>query len=121
MTVADLVAQRKTMAGRTLNDDVDDIHLRLWEDPNYRRYFDALWASDTIEGSFIADDIGAAVMIREYAKNNQFPFAARAKLHSIVRSLHVVCRRYAMSRRDRQRQVHGEAVNGAEAAMDDAA
>lgn len=116
-TVAELATLRKSTRTRNLNDEVDDINTRLWETPDYRRWFEALWASDTIEGSFHDDDHEAARMIREYAKENHFPIAASAKIASIMRSLGVVHRRFTgMSRKERQQSVRGERVVMNEAA-----
>jgi hypothetical protein len=109
-TVTDLLALRKSEKLRTLNDDVDDIHLRLWENPKYREYLWPIWREDTVEGSFIADDIQAASLIREYAKEHDIALASRAKLQSIVRSLHVVCRRFGITRKERQHLVNSEHV-----------
>jgi hypothetical protein len=101
-TISDLLAGRKSLRTRSLNDDVDDIHVRLWEDVSYRKYFEPIWREDTIEGSFIADDISAAMMVRQFAIDHDVHIAARAKLHSIVHSLHVVCKRLSISRKERQ-------------------
>jgi hypothetical protein len=111
-SVNDLLAQRKTLRTRTLNDDVDEIHLKLWDKPEYRNYFVAIWREDTREGSFIADDIMAATMIRDFAADAKLPLAANSKLAAIVRSLHVVTRRYGISRKERQSLVDGEVVAG---------
>lgn len=116
-TVAELSSLRKSVRVHNLNDEVDDINTRLWENPDYRKWFEALWMSDTIEGSFHDDDHEAARMIREYAEHNHFPLAASAKLASIVKSLGVVHRRFTgMSRKERQQSVRGERVNMNEAA-----
>lgn len=110
-TVAELAALRKSTRTRNLNDEVDDINEKLWEDKDYRKWFEALWASDTIEGSFHDDDHEAARMVREYAKQNHYPIAANAKIASIMRSLWVVHRRFTgMSRKERQQSVRGERV-----------
>lgn len=101
-TVADLISQRKSMRSRSLHDDVDECHLKLWINEDYRRCFFAVHPSQTVEGAFIADDYLAAGIIREFAKANHIPIAAEAKLAAIVFSLHVICRRYNISRKDRQ-------------------
>ena len=115
-TVNDLLAQRKSMRARTLHDDVDECHLKLWNNAEYRRCFFAIHPSQTVEGAFIADDYVAAGMIRDFAKSNRIPIAADAKLAAIVYSLHVICRRYNMSRKDREKQAAGEHRDFAEAA-----
>jgi|KBSMisStandDraft_5_1062788.scaffolds.fasta_scaffold00074_64 hypothetical protein len=112
-TVADLLAQRRSLKTRSLHDDVDECHLKLWTNPEYRRCFFAVHASETIEGSFIADEHMAAGMIRTFAKANNIPIAAETKIAAIVYSLNVVCRRYNMSRKDRQNRVHGQRVDEA--------
>lgn len=109
-TVADLMAHRKSMRTRSLNDEVDDIFLRLWEEPTFRRLFFALHPADTIEGSFDTDDQLAAEMIREYAKEHHFPVASNSKLAAIIYSLHIVLRRYEQSRNQRRTMVKGERV-----------
>lgn len=115
-TVADLLTHRKSMQARSLNDEVDDIFLRLWENPKFRELFAAIHPSQTVEGSFPSDDHVAAEMIREYAKEHHFPIASGTKLAAIIFSLHVVCRRYEQSRNQRRNMVKGERVNMAEAA-----
>ena len=116
-TIAELATLRKSVRTRNLNDEVDDINTRLWENPDYRKWFEALWPTDTIEGSFHDDEHEAARMVREYAQVNQFPIAASAKIASITRSLGVVHRRFAgMSRKERQQSVNGERVDLSEAA-----
>lgn len=110
-TVADLLAHRKSMQARSLNDDVDDIFLRLWENSKFRSLFAAIHPSQTIEGSFPADDHVAAEMIRDYAKEHHFAIASTAKLAAIIFSLHVVCRRYEQSRNQRRNMVKGQHVN----------
>jgi hypothetical protein len=112
-TVADLLSQRKSMAARSLHDDVDECHLKLWSNPEYRKCFFAIHPSETVEGAFIADDYLAAGMVRDFAKANRIPIAAEAKLAAIVYSLHVICRRYNMTRKDRQNQVQGERISEA--------
>jgi len=117
-TIAELATLRKSVRTRNLNDEVDDIDMRLWENPDYRKWFEALWPTDTIEGSFHDDEHEAARMVREYARGNTgYPIAASAKIASITRSLGVVHRRFAgMSRKERQQSVNGERVDLNEAA-----
>jgi hypothetical protein len=109
-TVVDLINQRKSLRTRTLNDDVEDIHLRLWQEDEYRRYFQPIWREETIEGSFIDDDACVAQMVRKYAREHNVPIAKNANLASIRHSLQVVARRYGLSRKERQRLVGGEHV-----------
>lgn len=109
-TVVDLINQRTTLRTRTLNDDVEDAFLKLWEDQAFKRYFVPIWRSQTIEGSFIADEICAVQMLRTFAKENNMPLARAANIDSLQHSLRVVARRYGLSRRVRQTSVGGEIV-----------
>ena len=45
-TVEELLAQRKPMVGRTLNDYVEDIHVKLWPNPTYQKLLDAVYDED---------------------------------------------------------------------------
>ena len=110
-TVMDLLNQRKSLRTRSLNDDVEEIHLRLWENPQYRALFLAIWREEAIEGSFIDDDCEAARMVRQHAIKHEVPIAKGAKLASIRHSLKVVARRYGISRKERQNMVGGEVVS----------
>jgi hypothetical protein len=118
-SVVDLLAQRKSLRTRSLNDDVEEIHLKLWEQPEYQKLFLPIWKEETIEGSFIADDMVAAMQVRAFAVKNAVPIASRTKLHAIVNSLHVVCRRYGISRKERQSMVGGETVRASENSNDE--
>ena len=95
-TTQDLLAARRTARPRTLNDYVDEIHVALWEQETYTALLSAIWREETVEGSIIADDLQAASLIREYAKENGVPAVAGAKLAAIQRSLSVVLRRYGL-------------------------
>jgi hypothetical protein len=101
-TREDLIAGRKSMRTRSLNDDVEDLHLKLWNNELYRQYLIPIWREDTIEGTFGADDLMAAKLIRDSSSSDETPLARKAKLMSIVHSLHVVCKRYGISRKERQ-------------------
>lgn len=106
-TAIELANRNVSLKARTLFDDVNDAHLRSWDDPNYRRWFGAIHPSQTIEGAFVADDYQAATMLRDFAKLNRLPILADAKLAAIVYALHWICRRYNMSRQ----QLEAEATN----------
>ena len=106
--------KRKTMAGGpNLNDDVDRIHLILWDNPDYRRFHEAVFDEDAVEGSKTADNFEAARMVRAYAKEHEeFYYVGRKNLTTIVKSMKVVLRRYHMSREERAMTVAGEIVHG---------
>ncbi len=115
-----LLAQRKVMRIRTLNDYVDDILAKLWGVSSiFMRFLDAVDDAGSVEGSLAIDNVKAAECIRDYARNNDIPYVAEQRLASIVRSLNVVLKRYRMSRKERAVTVDGTIVPngfGAEAA-----
>jgi hypothetical protein len=98
---ASLIAQRKTPLERTLNDRVEQYHLNLWDDKQYRRFLDATSDEDTAEGSLAADNLEAANMIRMAALNANDDYVGTKKKATLVKSLNVVLRRYRISRQER--------------------
>lgn len=109
-TVKDLSEQRRSLRVRSVNDDVEDAHLKLWEIPEYQRYFQPIWDSESVEGKIEIDYIQAAARIREFASRNALPIAASAKLDAIVKSIRVVCRRYNIDLKTRREMVGGVSV-----------
>src|SRR6185312_5657337 len=104
-TTSDLLGQRKFEMKRTLNDHVETIHLKLYENEDYQRLLDA------VEGSLAADNLLAAKMIRDFAIADGFdPYVADKKLATIAKALGVVLRRYGVSRKERSRMIDGETV-----------
>lgn len=101
-TVQGLIDQRKNKSKRTLNDQVDEIHLQLWADPSYRKLQDAVYSEQAVEGSLIADDFELARMIRVHAKKIGNPYVANQKLDTLRKSALVVARRYGISRKERR-------------------
>jgi hypothetical protein len=108
VSTQDLLAHRKPMRERTLNDHVDDIHVALWEVEEYHRALEAVYDEDAIEGSLAADNLIAAQFIRKYAQDNNNPHVKTKKLATIVKSLNVVLRRYGITRKERAIQVGDE-------------
>jgi hypothetical protein len=111
-TTADMLGQRKFEMRRTLNDHVETIHLKLYENTDYQRLLDAVYDEDAVEGSLAADNLLAAQMIRTAAvADNADPYVAEKKLATISKALAVVLRRYGMSRKERARMIDGESVD----------
>jgi transcriptional regulator of acetoin/glycerol metabolism len=81
---------------------VEAIHLSLWEVPEYQRLLDAVTSEDAVEGSLTIDDAKAAEMIRTEAAKKGNRLVASKKLGTIVQALHVVMRRYGISRKERR-------------------
>jgi hypothetical protein len=109
-TTQDLLAQRRLKAKRTINDLVEDVIVRLWEDKAFMKYVDAVYDSDTVEGSMEIDDTMAAIMIRETAKKMGSEELAEKKLDVIVHAMRVVLRRYGQDRRERRNTIGGQVV-----------
>jgi hypothetical protein len=101
---------RFIQAERTINDLVEDIHRVLVEDPGYRAYLRAVYDEQAVEGSLSADNVMAAEMIREKAKDLGSEVASE-KLATIVKALGVVLRRYHASRKQRRHTIGGEIVH----------
>ena len=101
VTTQDLLSQRKMMRERTLNDHVEDVHIALWDNPDYHRALEAVYDEDAIEGSLSADNFLAAMMIRDYARDKKNPHLKDKKLATIVKALNVVLKRYGISRKER--------------------
>jgi hypothetical protein len=97
-------------AERTLNDLVEDIHRELVGDEKYREYLRAVYDAHAVEGSLAADNVLAAMMIRDKAKARSITEVANEKLAIINMSLGVVLRRYHASRKQRRNMVAGEEV-----------
>lgn len=106
-----LIDQRKTRPNLTLNDHVEAIHLRLYDDLDYRKFVDAVWDDDAEEGSLSADNLEAAHMIRECARLNDIPEVSRKKKATISKALNVVFRRLNMVRKERRYTIGGEIMS----------
>jgi hypothetical protein len=88
---------------------VEEFHLSLFEDNKYRTYLRAVWDEQAVEGSLSADNIMAAMMIRDRAKKAE-SIVASEKLATIAKALGVVLRRFGETRKQRRNMVHGEVV-----------
>lgn len=102
--------QRLLKQERTLNDQVEDIHRMLVEKPDYIAYLKAIYDEQAVEGSLSADNIMAATMIRERARDINDIEVSKEKLATIVKALGVVLRRYGATRKERRQTVKGEIV-----------
>jgi hypothetical protein len=103
--------ERHIKAERTLNDLVEDIHrLLVNDDPQYRAFLRAVYDAHAVEGSLAADNIMAAKIIRDKAKEIGSTEVAEEKLAIINLALGVVLRRYHASRKQRRNTVAGQEV-----------
>lgn len=101
---------RKTQFNRTINDQVEDIHLALLDDEEYIELLQAVYDEQAVEGSLSSDNNMAAIKIRNAAKKMNNPVKDQ-KLATIIKALGVVLRRYGVSRKERRNMVGGEVVN----------
>lgn len=103
---------RKTEFHRTINDLVEEIHLVLVmsSDDTYRKFLDAVYDEQAIEGSLAADNIEAARLIRDEAKKRNVIRIADSKLATIVKALNIALRRYGESRNERRNRIGGEII-----------
>jgi hypothetical protein len=109
-SVAEFKELRAIKAERTLNDMVEDIHLSIYSDPKYRNYLRAVYDAHAVEGSLGADNIMAAMMIRDQAKEAGMKELAEEKLAVISMALGVVLRRYHSSRKERRNMLGDKIV-----------
>jgi hypothetical protein len=77
--ISDFIAQRKGDLQRTLNDQVEEVHLALYQDDSYRQLLAAVYDEQAVEGSLAADNVMAAMRIRKWASDKENP-VAREKL-----------------------------------------
>jgi hypothetical protein len=100
---------------RTINDEVESIHLQLLDDQNRREHYTkllfAVYDEQAVEGSLSCDNCLAAMLIRDVAQENgeNHPLT-REKLATISKALGVVMRRYHQSRKERRDMVDGQSV-----------
>jgi hypothetical protein len=132
--------KRNIKSERTLNDRVEDIHRAILADTKtmvwvdmpdgkrteqprcviYAALLDAVYDEDAVEGSLATDNVEAARVIRDYARETindvqRESYVAVKKLHTLVKALNVAIARYGFSRKERARMVGGEIVpNGNE-------
>lgn len=108
-TVVEMQALRKTPMVRLLNDMVDELHNKLFEDPKYKEFLSGVWDEQCVEGSTAADNLELAEMIRQRAKKDGSP-VQREKKATIAKSLNRVLLRYGLSRKERRQTVGGHQV-----------
>lgn len=113
-TVQDLLELRKNKSLRTLNDQVEELYLMLFNDPEFTSYTEAVYDEQAVEGSLAIDNAKAAEMLRDKAREVGNEYVSKQKLASLIKSMNVVQRRYGISRNERRSMVHGEVTPDAE-------
>jgi len=105
--------QRFIQTKRTINDQVEDAVRAILESDDrerYRRLMFAVHDSQTVEGSMACDNIEAARLIRDWAKEKDNSELSEEKLATIVKAHNVVLHRYHFTRKERRQMVDGEIV-----------
>ena len=104
---------RRAKLHRTLNDQVEELHLaimRSGEDiEGYVALLQAVHDAHAVEGSCSADNLLAAMRIREAATAAKSP-VSKEKLAVISHSLNIVMKRWGVSRKQRCNSVAGQSV-----------
>jgi hypothetical protein len=108
-TVVDLIKQRRGKFEKTLNDIVEELYLKLWENQQFKDFLDAVDDGAAVEGSIGCDDHEAARMLRDLARKEHSPVKDKP-LASFKYALKIVMRRYNMSRKERKIALGGEPV-----------
>lgn len=85
-TRTELLAQSEPIRPQTLYYGVSEIHLALYEDPDYQQYLNAYTRDQAVEGSIAADEFTAARIIRDYAVEHSMIMVQSATLVDIVRA-----------------------------------
>lgn len=110
-TMEDLLAQRRLKQQRTINDLVEDIMVKLWDDKQFQKWLDAVDDSRAVEGALDIDDTEVARMIREAARHAGNDEVGHKNLAEIRHATRVVLRRYGQARNQRRDMIGGEVIS----------
>jgi hypothetical protein len=101
-TRKDLMKQYKLKRHRSINDLVEEIIVKLWDnDANFMKYVNAIYDSQAVEGSMDDDDVMAALIIRDTAKRDKHVEVADQNVHTIKLAMRVALRRFDLGRGQR--------------------
>ena len=104
-TRADLLAGYKLKRRRNINDLVEEIIVKLWDnDENFMKYVDAIYNEQAVEGSLDEDDTMAALIIRDVARKEKQMEVADKNLRTIKLAMRVGLRRFGVSRPERDEE-----------------
>ena len=95
---------RKSLAPKSLIDQVDELFGKLWdESEEFRSLQEALFDSDAVEGSLRADDYRGALVMRDWVADGH-PVKEQ-KMESLARALRYARKRWGISRTTRLQQL----------------
>ena len=97
-TRTDLLTHYKLKRKRTINDLVEDIVVKIWEEEEFQRLVSAIYDSDAVHGSMGDDDVMAALMIKQFADREKHTEVASRNLHTVKLAMRVALRRFSQDR-----------------------
>jgi hypothetical protein len=101
-TRADLLAQYKLKRRRSINDLVEEVVLKMWEDDEeFVKLVEAIYDAQAVTGSQADDDVLAAVAILDRAKRDKHAEVALQKVHTVKLAMKVVLNRFQIGRHTR--------------------
>jgi hypothetical protein len=104
-TRTDLLAGYKLKRRRNINDLVEEIVVKLWDnDPQFMKLVEPIYDSQAIEGSIDDNYAMAGLIIRDIAKKDKHVEVADQNLHTIKLAMKVVLRRFGISVPERYEQ-----------------
>jgi hypothetical protein len=93
----ELLARRKVKSAPALNDEVERIFAELlYENADYNRLVASTGRDDSVEGSVDIDQIEAARIMRDYARENHLTIVSNQSLTKLRHALRVVLGRYEL-------------------------
>jgi hypothetical protein len=102
-TRTDLLAGYKLKRRRSINDLVEEIVVKLWDnDEKFMKYVDAIYNEQAVEGSLDDDDTMAALIIRDTAERDKHAEVAAQNIRTIKLAMRVVLKRFGVSRPERE-------------------
>ena len=100
-----LLAQYKLKRRRSINDLVEEIVVKLWDnDEKFMKFVDAIYNEQAVEGSLDEDDTMAALIIRDTAQRDKHVEVAKQNIRTIKLAMRVALRRFGVSRPEREEQ-----------------
>jgi hypothetical protein len=106
-TVDEFRARRKTKPSRSLKDQIEELHLELYKDPDYVALLDAISNEKAVTGSMTIDDVLACQMIQALADKRGKKDVTELKLAVLVKLLKSVINRYEGCSRRERRKMNG--------------
>lgn len=104
-TRSGLLAGYKLKRRRNINDLVEEIIVKLWDQhEEFMKYVNAIYDEQAVEGSLNDDDVMAALIIRDIAKKDKHVEVAAQNVATIKRAMRVGLRRFGISRPEREGQ-----------------